>query len=507
MRFKAFTVFAAALVVLGAATSSALAGNPSTLVMPANEAGIQAGDGIWLAGDLHVHTPYSHDSYGGPSDDNTGPEEAHLLGNTVEGNFLSASARGLDYLAITDHNDIRSHSDPGFGAGGVTPVRGYENSLRGHAQMLGATQLYDSGDESAASVNTMKQAFHDHDHGAFQINHPAEGSTDYPHDVDWGYGYEVVPETVEVWNISRLWQPPMPSASSNDDAIRYWEGWLDRGYRIGATGGSDSHYIWTSISLIGSPSTWVYATENSESAILEALRAGRTFISHQPPTLNGPLLFLEGDRDGDGTFESMVGDAVAPGSQMRVRVDGAPGSFLRIVTNGGAEAFEPVPVTGPNFEHRFTMPEDSTWVRAEIFDPDLAAERAQICDEPFGGETTYCRNALAILAMTSAMYFEERSSEPSPTTLDYTGATQGRGDKIDAAATLLGSDGAPLVGLPVNFTTAGDQAWASTDENGVARAILSIPEHGRSVVLTSTFDGNSLHGASNDSDTVTWGRR
>jgi hypothetical protein len=461
------------------------------------------GEGIWLAGDLHVHTPYSHDSYGGPSDDNTGPEEAHLLGNTVEGNFLAAGARGLDYLAITDHNDIRSQTDPGFGAGGVTPVRGYENSLRGHAQMLGATQLYDSGDENSSAVASMVQTFHDHDHGVFQVNHPAEGSTDFPHDVDWGYGYEVVPETVEVWNISRVYQPPMPSASSNDDAVRYWEGWLDRGYKVGATGGSDSHYIWTSISLLGSPSTWVYATENSEAAILEGLRAGRTFISHQPPALNGPRIYLEGDADADGTFESMVGDSVTPGSQLRVRVDGAPGALLRVVTDGGTEAFEPVPVTGPQFEHRFNLAESTTWVRAEVFDPDLAEERAQICDEPFGGDTTYCRNALAVLAMTSAMYLEH---DAMPTSLEYTGTTQARGDEIDVAAVLTERGGPVLVGEPVTFEARGRVATAITDEAGIARASLRLPDHGRSVTVVSSFPGNARYEGSSDSDTVTWGR-
>ena len=44
-----------------------------------------ASAGEWLAGDLHVHTTYSHDSYGGPSDDNTGPEEAYILGWPVMG--------------------------------------------------------------------------------------------------------------------------------------------------------------------------------------------------------------------------------------------------------------------------------------------------------------------------------------------------------------------------------------------------------------------------------------
>src|SRR6266550_9285638 len=78
--------------------------------------------GEWVAGDLHVHTTYSHDSYGGPGDDNTGPDEAYTLGHSVTSQFAIAASRGLQYLAITDHNDIRSQSDPGFGSCGVIPV-------------------------------------------------------------------------------------------------------------------------------------------------------------------------------------------------------------------------------------------------------------------------------------------------------------------------------------------------------------------------------------------------
>ena len=351
--------------------------------------------GEWLAGDLHVHTTHSHDSYGGPGDDNTGPEEFYTLGWSVADQFQHAALRGLDYLAITDHEDIRSQEDPGFGANGVLPVPGYENSLSGHAQMLGATRLYDNGDESATAVQALADALRA-DGGAFQVNHPAEGSTDFPHDTDWGYMYAVQPDTVEVWNISRLWQPPLPSASSNDDAIRYWEGWLDRGAKVAATGGSDNHWRTTFAAQgVGQPTTWVFARERTTAGVLEGIRAGRTFISHQPPNLGGPRLFLEGE----GT---MVGDDVAPGAPLRVRVEGGTGMFLRLVTTGGEFLGDPVPVTGPSFTHEFAAPNASPgWVRAELFAPDLAEERAALCDLP---DTTYCRNLLGVTAMTSAIY-------------------------------------------------------------------------------------------------------
>lgn len=382
-------------------------------VAPAHLAATPAYAGEWLAGDLHAHTTYSHDSFGGPDDDNTELAEAHTLGHTVSSQFAVAATRDLDYLAITDHNDVRSQSDEGFGTGGVIGVPGYENSLDGHAQMLGATEILDNGDQSAAAVGALAQSLRDDYGGVFQVNHPAEGSTDFPHDTDWGYGYELVPDTVEVWNISRLYQPPLPSASSNDDAVRYWEGWLDRGARVAATGGSDNHYLaTTAVQGVGQPTTWVYASDRSAAGVLEGLRAGHTFISHQPPALGGPRLFLEADGDGDGNFESIAGDAVRDPDELRVRVEGAPGSMLRIVGTGGRELADPVPVTGAEFEHRFDVASGTTWVRAEIFEPDGAEERQAVCDDAIGDETTYCRNALAVLAMTSAIHL--LPADPAP---------------------------------------------------------------------------------------------
>ena len=138
--------------------------------------------------------------------------------------------------------------------------------------------------------------------------------------------------------------------------------------------------------------------------MLEGLRNGRTFVSHQPPAHGGPRVFLEADRDRDGRYETVVGGTVGGRTPLRVRVYDAPGARLRVVTGGGILPFEPVPIAGAAFEHRFTLPGAARWVRAEVVGEDLSEVRRQACDGPLGSETTYCRNRIARLALTSAIY-------------------------------------------------------------------------------------------------------
>jgi hypothetical protein len=272
--------------------------------------------------------------------------------------------------------------------------------------MLGVDHVY--AGTPAAAADAVRA-----DGGVFQINHPADqlvepldATCSDTSNLDWSYGFSVVPDTVEVWNIGHVVQPPLPASNSNDDAVRYWECWLARGEKVGATGGSDSH--WLTLSLVqgpGNPTTWVFAKDGTMPSILQAIREGRTTISMTPPVPGSARLLLEADADGNGSFESMVGDTVSPGTPMRVRAEGLPGvGLVKVRANGQTivsdELLLPGGVVG------FRAPNAAGWVHASLHGPDLVAQRKQVCDPAVGTMTTYCRNHLLVLGQTSAIYVE-----------------------------------------------------------------------------------------------------
>ena len=447
----------------------------------------------WLAGDFHVHTVYSHDSYGGPDDHETPPEDFYTLGWTPAQQGAIAEARGLDFIAITDHNNVDAYAnrdapasgldlyESGWGRTDQVPggeplvwVPDYENSVSGagHAQMHGATRVYDR-DLAAPEVAAALRA----DGGAFQINHPS--------DMDWhddagNYLYPgFAPDALEVWNIGPwFYQPPFPATNDHEFPLRMYDVFLDQGFEIAATGGSDNHWrATTAVQGVGQPTTWVCAEERTASGIIAALHGGHTAVSNQPPALGGATARLLADSDGDGTFEAMSGDSVTPGSRIRVDVSGAAGATLRLVTDGGRTLAEEL-VGGAEFSATHTVPAESTWVRAEVFYPDGALARNELrplCDvsnELFGDErdsrNTLCENRLAMLALTSPIYFKDPVVE-SATRLVYDGPRRAPvGSQIDLTATLTRASGSPVSDEPVTFAFRGETFNATTDDRGRA---------------------------------------
>ena len=366
-----------------------------------------AGAAEWLAGDGHVHTCYSHDSWCPPDDDNTGPDTAYSSFAPVSERFAEASAKGLDYLVISDHNDVRAWDDPAFGSNGVLGVRAYEQSLPGgHAHVLGARRMYDLDD--AQAVADAARA----DGALFQINHPTEtGDADFAtcddmasggDNIDWQYGFSIRPDTLEVWNATTLLGP----------AEQYWECWLQRGWRMPATAGSDSHG--GNQANLGLPTLWAKADDRSEAAILRAMRDGRTTITRVPPSLGAARLLLEADADGDGTFEATMGDTVEPGTPMRVRADGLTAPATARVRANGATLVESR--LDPGATLTFDAPDQPGWVRASLLGDQSTKSLDPNCRRSTPMPIDVCTADLTVLAMTSPVYLAlPPAPAPEPT--------------------------------------------------------------------------------------------
>lgn len=233
----------------------------------------------WVRGDLHCHTRYS--------DGDSWPSE-----------MLHAGAEaGLDFLGVTDHNNVAHHAEYGPGGGGMPIViPGVEvTTYGGHWNAWGTDRWWEFRDPDGPAVERAMAAAEDA--GAFvSVNHPK------PFGPPWEYDGIRSFHAVEVWN--------GPWGRLNSYALSFWESRLRAGQRLVAVGGSDTHVLRSQdpdprhAQALGMPTTWVEAGPDPDArAILEGLRAGRTFVSASPA---GPQLYMDRARNG---IEVTVRDA------------------------------------------------------------------------------------------------------------------------------------------------------------------------------------------------------
>jgi hypothetical protein len=104
-----------------------------------------------------------------------------------------------------------------------------------------------------------------------------------------------------------------------------------------ATGGSDNHYrATTAVQGVGQPTTWVFAADRTQGAILDGIRAGRTSVSAEPPAMGGARIELTAHK---GSTSWMVGDVVPASAgvvHVRARVTNAPLHNLVFTVDGAA---------------------------------------------------------------------------------------------------------------------------------------------------------------------------
>ncbi len=206
----------------------------------------------WLKGDTHVHTDYSDGIY------------------SREKLAKKAARKGLDYIIITDHNNNLDGIEMPT-VQGLTVIKGVElTNYNGHLNLFGHAKPYDG----SFAVNT-KEEFLKHnkqaqEKGAIQvINHPM--CTLCP----WLMGFEEIHfDAIEVWN--------GPMRKDNLKTLDWWNTQLKMGKRIAITGGSDYHRDFFVTDLLAHPTLRVYVDNNSEDAILSAIKNGNSVITHLP---------------------------------------------------------------------------------------------------------------------------------------------------------------------------------------------------------------------------------
>ncbi len=281
----------------------------------------------WLCGDLHVHTLASDGSL----------PLSHLAEH--------ARIHGLDFIAITDHNQpVRRASFPKVE--GLTIIPGQEwTHYKGHSNFLGLEQPY-QGSFIANRPEEVQAIFREaHQNGAIiSINHPYEANFGFQYDLD-SLDYDLI----EVWN--------GPMRPTNLEAIARWDGMLKAGRKQVATCGSDYHED-TFFQRLASPCIYVLADSNSDSDILKAVKAGRSYFAFSPTKLQ-LLLDVEGQTYGaslawrEGIQASLKGVALENGD------------VIRLVTSQGSQDILTAPEKG-DFETSLPVSEPGYW-RLEVW--------------------------------------------------------------------------------------------------------------------------------------------
>jgi len=210
----------------------------------------------WLAGDLHTHTVHSDGVL------------------TVAELAALAAGRGLDFIAVTDHNTVSHHAELPAAASryGIILLPGQEVTTDGgHAGALGDIGWIDFRREPDDWLDATEATG-----GLLSVNHPFAGP------VSWVRPMRRRPPLVEVWHPSWLdlrWTTP----------LSWWLAWDAAAIPVG---GSDWHQP-GSDAPPGRPTTWVECAGDEPGDVLDGLRAGLVAISAER---EGPVLLRH---DGD----------------------------------------------------------------------------------------------------------------------------------------------------------------------------------------------------------------
>ena len=300
----------------------------------------------WYRGDLHLHTGHSDGSCAAQS----GAKAPCPVHKTLD----AAVARGLDFVAVTDHNtsshfqalaELQPHYDQ------LLIIPGREvTTFQGHANIIGITapldfQLGSGRAPTFAHILGQAEAA-----GALvTINHPGLPSGE----ACMGCGWTA---PVDFGRIASVEVINGGIVSGPLSGLPFWAARLGEGHRLTAVGGSDNHDATldlTKTNSVGRPTTVVFARNLSQDAILAGIRAGRVFIDVQ------------------GTRNRLL-DVSQIAGQLTIRVAHGAGGKVTLV-GPGAPLMPARDLPGDDETLRVGLPAQlKGWLRAEVRGPDGA---------------------------------------------------------------------------------------------------------------------------------------
>ena len=274
-----------------------------------------------------------------------------------------ALARGLDVLAVTDHNTVSHHAPlAALASPALLWLPGMEvTTYRGHANVWGVDGWVDFRIRSQADIDTLIDHVHARG-GLFSVNHPKTSPGCIG--CDWEYAIPAGIDCLEAWQ--------GPWLLRNWESLARYDALLRAGRHVTLVGGSDRHQPPLPDDdppalQLGSPTTWLWLETRSKAGVLDALRGGRVSVSEQP----------------DGPFLSITVGHTAMGGQLpdaaercaRAVVHRGAGERLRWI--GPAGVLREVAIDTDAFEDAWTLGSVGPFVRAEVVAAASLAARRQ----------------------------------------------------------------------------------------------------------------------------------
>ena len=313
----------------------------------------------WYRGDLHMHTAHS--------DGSCLSRRQRRVPCPL---FLTAKAageRGLDFIAITDHNttsqaDAIRELQPYFDDLLLIPGREI-TTFHGHANLFGSLAPLDFrvGSAEVPDFNALLAQI-EHTDSVISINHPVRPSGEQCMGCGW-----TPPGPIDYAHMHAVEVVNGLDADTPFSGVAFWERLLDQGYHLTAIGGSDNHdalqpavqvaglrqphdadspspetlaKLQRGSGAIGTPATVIYADTLSQAGIVAGIRRGRVFIDVAGTGVRGLDLMataakqvahmgdtLVASRGSNVRFEGTVSEV--NGGEIEVILDGRHASLLK----------------------------------------------------------------------------------------------------------------------------------------------------------------------------------